>query len=557
MDSTVNTPSGEALNAGPVAVSTAPLDTGEFQPAPAPGLNKVTGLLLLLGCLPLVVAFFANLWQKEYYQFYPLALAGVAFLGWLRWQEVPKPLTAGTGGVSLMLMGSAFLVLLAATYFWSPWVGMVGALIGLAGATWWLGGWPLFRALLPAGILLLTVLPPPLNLDVRFTMKLRSVATQWSSAVLDGMGVTHALNGNVIEIPNQRLMVEEACSGINSILSTTAVCLFYCLWRRRPAVQIVIMLVMTVGFVLLGNVTRIVSGAWLRYQYNINILSGWKHETVGLILFASYLGLILSADQLLTFFSEPSAPAPRPPKADTPPPAVAVPSGIATVASGWAWVAGLAFALLGLGQLGHAAYRSQRAGPLVIEGAKVLQSGTLFSLPDQIGPWRRLREESTAPTKVELRGINSQVWQYQCEGLTATLALDYPFKGYHDVTICYTGNGWDMLQKETRSEPTGGPEPAGYVDVRMQREMLVRGTLLFSTLDEHGRWIDGSYLKRNLSERFRSLFSEQTIGTTYRVQVLVPSFLPLTPTTEDQVRSLFLQARKLLREQLAGQLQKK
>ena len=307
---------------------------------------------------------------------------------------------------------------------------------------------------------------------------------------------------------------------------------------------------------MLGNVTRIVSGAWLRYEYNINILSGWKHETVGLILFASYLGLILSADQLLTFFLEPTEAAPGKPEAP-PPPLPETASGVAWVASRWAWVAGIAFALLGLAQLGHAAYRYQYAVPIVVSTADLLAGHISLDLPDQLGVWRRLRDASTAPTKVELRGVNSQVWQYQFENLAVTIAMDYPFKGYHDVTICYTGNGWDILQKEIRTAPGAALEPVAYVDVRMQREMLVQGTLLFSTLDEQGRWIDGSFLKRNLSERFRSMFSEQTIGTTYRVQVLVPSFLPLTPATEDQVRNLFLQARNLLREQLVSQLPKK
>jgi len=63
---------------------------------------------------------------------------------------------------------------------------------------------------------------------------------------------------------------------------------------------------MTLGFVLLGNVSRITLGAWLKFQYHLDILSGWRHETVGLILFASYLGLILSLDQLLVFLTEPA-----------------------------------------------------------------------------------------------------------------------------------------------------------------------------------------------------------------------------------------------------------
>ena len=210
-------------------------------------LGKLTGGLLALGCISLVVVYFNNLWTKEYYQFFPLALAGAAFLGWSRYKEVPKPMEAGTWWVTFGLLGAAFCVLAGATFLWSGWLGMVGAFILALGATWWLGGWVLTRALLPAGFMSLTVMRPPFDLDGRLTMKLQAIATKWSSVVLDGFGVTHALSGNVIEIPGQRLMVEEACSGINSILSTTAVCMFYCLWQRRKVWHIVPMLVMTVA----------------------------------------------------------------------------------------------------------------------------------------------------------------------------------------------------------------------------------------------------------------------------------------------------------------------
>ena len=543
MDSTVNTSSTQPADAA--APEQLPTD-----PVRLTGLNKVTGGLLLLGSVPIVVAFFLNLWTKEYYQFFPLALAGAGFMGWLRWQEVPKPLESGAGWLAGGLMLASWLLMAAATAVWSPWVGMVATLIGLVGAAYWLGGWPLLRAMIPAGLMLLTVLPPPLNLDVRFTMKLRNLATQWSGSVLDALSVTHSISGNVIEIPNQRLLVEEACSGINSILSTTAVCLFYCLWRRRSPLHILVMLVMTVGFVLLGNVARIVSGAWARFSWDINILAGWKHETIGLVLFASYLGLILSADQLLVFlFSSSRSENPKPVDGAAP----AVPVRMVWTASKAAWVAGIAFGILGVAQLGIGGLRYyHQAAETLISTTALVQRGASFTMPAQIGNWHRLDSERPTSLKVESKDIQSQAWHFQNGDLVATLALDYPFKGYHDVTICYSGSGWNIAQHETR---TGAASPDGepFVDVKMQKEVVAKAALLFSTLDERGQWVDGSYVKRNLMERFRG----ESADTTYRVQMIVQHYAPLSAAKEEQVRSLFLEARKLLREQLLSQMPKR
>jgi exosortase len=299
----VEQPSGTPLpspagdNAAPAA------DAGPFE---LKGLTLPTGVLLALGFVPLLVAFFVNLWAKEHYQFFPLALAGAGFLAWTRLEEVPRPLQAGARFVTAPIIGFSFLFLAAATVLWSPWLGAVSAMIGLAGAVWWVGGWRLLKAMIPAGLLLVLIIPPPFNLDTNLTLELRRLAVRWSSSVLDAIELPHSVTGNVIEIPGQRLLVEEACSGINSVLSTSAVCWFYCLWRRRHPLHLLVCAVMTIGFVLLGNVSRITLGAWLKFHYHLDILSGWRHETVGLILFASYLGLILSLDQLLVFLTEPS-----------------------------------------------------------------------------------------------------------------------------------------------------------------------------------------------------------------------------------------------------------
>lgn len=526
-------------------------------------LNLVTGGLLAFGVITLLVVYFNNLWTKEYYQFYPLALAATGFLVWTGLKEVPRPWAAGAGWFTAACLGLAFLILTAATLLWSGWMGAIGTFVLALGVVWWLGGWPLTRALLPAAFMALTVLRPPMDLDGRLTMKLQALATQWSSVALDGLGVTHALSGNVIEIPKHRLMVEEACSGINSILSTTAVCLFFCLWQRRKVLHILAMLAMTVGFVLLGNVTRIVSGAWLRYKFDVDILVGWKHETIGLVLFACYLGLILSADQLLLFvFGRGLGPAPDrlPGRVGEQKAAAAAAAAAATApepkveirrGSSWpAWAAGVLFALLGLTQvaMGTMELKSWVKGRSI--DTRVIAN---LSLPNELAGWRLLETGSgDGPNKVEMNGVHSQAWHFRRGSETATVALDYPFKGYHDVTICYTGNGWEVYAKRTR-QASESQDGVPCVEVRMQKTMGARAALWFSTLDQKGNWVDGSYVGRTLAERFR----EKTSSTTYRVQLLTTSYLPLTPESEESMATLFREARTLLAQQLMADLRSK
>src|ERR1051326_3534328 len=261
--------------------------------------------LFALGYTPLLIVFFINLWARPHYQFFPLALGGALLLAWARSSDVQRPLESGRRRVWGTLLMLSFFLLAAAAVLWSPWLGSLAAIIGLAGLIWAAGGRQFFKAMLPALVLAVAIIPPPLSLDTRFGEELRLRAVNWSSQMLDLLGVTHSRSGNIIELPNQQLLVEEACSGINSVLVTMACCLFYMLWRRRSLIHIVGCLLATVSFVLLGNVVRITLGAWLKFSHGIEILSGWPHQVVGIILFVSYLLLILSLDKWLEFLSSP------------------------------------------------------------------------------------------------------------------------------------------------------------------------------------------------------------------------------------------------------------
>src|ERR1043166_1186791 len=313
-----------------------PLSGPVGSPSPETGLTLRHALLFALGYAPLLVAFFLNLWARPHYQFFPLALAGAAFLAWTRLKDLrnrppadgPRrsPLVTchsppATGHLPLALLAVSFLVLVTATLYWSPWLGSLAAIIGLLAVIWVVGGKQRLQALAPALVLGLVIIPPPLALDVRFADSLRVLAVNWSSHLLDLLSVTHSQSGNIIELPTQKLLVEEACSGINSVLITLAGCLFYMLWRRASIICTVISLVGTVSFVLLGNVGRITLGAWLKFRHGIEILSGWPHQPVGLLLFAMYMVLIFSLDRWLVFLTSPlpSRKRQRPPGAAQPP----------------------------------------------------------------------------------------------------------------------------------------------------------------------------------------------------------------------------------------------
>jgi hypothetical protein len=172
-------------------------------------------------------------------------------------------------------------------------------------------------------------------------------------------------------------------------------------------------------------------------------------------------------------------------------------------------------------------------------------------MPAQIGNWRRLSTESAYLQKIETLGVFSQIWHYQKGDTIAEVALDYPFCGYHDVTICYTARGWTMQEMLTRGH-TGNPSAIPLAEVQMQDTVGLKGSLWFSTVDEKGNWIETPELKTSFLERWKQ--PVKTEPTTYRVQLLVTSYNPLPAADKDDAARLFDESRKLLWQQLSAQM---
>ena len=523
----------------------------------------VLALIALAGFGPLMAQFFYNLWQFDTYQFFPLALAGGAFLIRRGVQQARRPLKPGSLWLRIPLLLAVLGILASAAVMWSPWLGAAAFLLAVLAASWWFGGWRLLREVLPGWLVLLTVLPPPLKLDTRFAMLLQEWATTGSSQLLGLLGIPHLLTGLIIEIPGQRLLVEEACSGINSVLFMTSACVFYAMWRRRSVLFLSLLYALTIGCVLAGNLVRITSGAWVLFNFQIDLFVGWKHEALGLVLTAFYLGFIVVADTLLgRFFT--SKTRYRTTKAGEKP---------EPILAGWSFSGGIRFvtvllAILGAVQLVRGwdfhfrKEKARRINPAWMDGS------AKFTLPQEIDGWRLVSDIKPVPKRAAFEdGVYSHIWQYQKGSTLATISFDYPFFGYHDVTVCYRNAGWKIGDtKLQRANADNAMVPC--MEVVLERDGGLKADLLYSTVDEAGVWLEepgkrspydaeGKALNEgNIASRLTQRMRQMPYANdayddaiNYRIQILAAARGGLGSEQRQQVESLFRQARILIANQ--------
>jgi hypothetical protein len=207
------------------------------------------------------------------------------------------------------------------------------------------------------------------------------------------------------------------------------------------------------------------------------------------------------------------------------------------------------FAVVGLLQAVHGLTRFYEERKLARIPDPGLVTGATFRLPEDVAGWHTIE---TVPTeqKIETMGVYSKIWHYQRGGIFASVALDYPFTGYHDVTLCYTLAGWENRGKRIQPADDAGKTPSE-VQVDLKKDFMKYATLWFSTVDEHGHWQDRGEITQTLSSRFGNTVDA---ATTYRVQVLVTSMSPLPEVQRAEIQQFFEHVRAEIVRQLLAQL---
>jgi exosortase len=519
--------------------------------APSPDRGRIAQIaviaaLLLAGHLPLLVKFFQDLWSRPQYQFFPVALIAAGYIAWERLRET-KADRAGRGSewIGLGLLAFSWIVL-STGLLYLRWMAPVAAWLTLAAAVWWAGGARLFRVLLPAGVLLLVIIPPPAQYDLPIGNHLRLLAVHASSRLLDFLSVPHLVTGTVIEIPGHRLLVEEACSGINSLMSVIAFSLLFGFWQRRPGWRVALLALVGGGFVLCANVVRITIGAVLIQNWRIDILSGSAHEMLGALLFAASVGLVMSFDQFLQLIDrrQTSSPATTQPDAIIAPPNT---YGRPRRLLPW-WIGAVAFAVLGVAmqaRVGHAWARSR------------LADEAAFTLPEHLAGWERVKGDGGLIGRPETDGRKSHFWLFRSGTLSAAVAMDYPFNGFHDATICYATAGWTVMNR-TAFAGAGSPSASLFYEAQLSKPPMVRAQLLFGLFDEQGRPPEAAPPIPPGSGRIAmNLFLSRGKALAlpmYQVQTLTLGYAPLSADEEARLRALFKAARAELSPQLISQV---
>ncbi|MFN8388671.1 MAG: exosortase/archaeosortase family protein [Bdellovibrionota bacterium] len=258
-------------------------------------------------CVPLAVLFYLYFptlreiaeicWNNEDYSHGILLPFISAYFIWNDWPLIRRRIEAAAldvprlsiSGLLLLIVGLLIFVLgEIGNLMFIRWLSLFPALIGTLFLILGTGAAKPFVAPLLINFM---AKPLPDSLIPKFFFPLQVLAARVSARTLEFFGVPVYLKGNIIEIPGMQLMVEEACSGLRSLMALLTVALIVIYSVELPIYAKLLLLFGSVFIAIFLNVVRVASTGLLAHFYDPRAATGFFHTFSGMVVFV--LGLVI------------------------------------------------------------------------------------------------------------------------------------------------------------------------------------------------------------------------------------------------------------------------
>ncbi len=258
-----------------------------------PVQTALLGILLLAAFWPILVSMYGSWFDEHAYMEHGVLVApAAAYMVWTKREELKKiPRKPSGWGVFLLAWGATQALLGTAAHW--VWISRSAFLVSLAGGIALLFGLRVLKELAyPLGVLILMIAPPSFVFE-RVTLSLQLLASRIGEMSLELMGYSVLREGNILELVGVKLSVEEACSGIRSLLAILFMCTLYNYFFVESRSMRTWIFAMAIPIAILGNAARIVATG-IASQYNRALVGGAAHETFGYVSVAiAALGCML------------------------------------------------------------------------------------------------------------------------------------------------------------------------------------------------------------------------------------------------------------------------
>lgn len=270
-------------------------------------LPVLAGLLVLY--VPTFYGAATSFWQSDENAHGPIILAIIVWLIWKRRTALfdVSSSPAPASGIALLVLGLLIYVLGRSQEIS---IFEIGALTPiLAGVLLAMRGWPALRAFWFPIFFVVFMLPLPGFFVDALTGPLKQHVSELAEQILYAAGYPIARNGVTLTIGQYQLLVADACSGLNTMFSLSALgLLFMYLTARTSLLHNAIMLASILPIAFGANVVRVLVLILITYHFGDEAGQGFLHGAAGIVLLMVALAMLLLLDVVLARIIKPPKP---------------------------------------------------------------------------------------------------------------------------------------------------------------------------------------------------------------------------------------------------------
>lgn len=143
-------------------------------------------------------------------------------------------------------------------------------------------------------------LPPPDQVVAVLTQPVKIAISTAAVKFLYALGYPIGSSGVMIQIAQFELLVAAACSGLNSLLTLSALCMFYVyLKNKNDKAVFITMALLVLPIAVLANFIRVLILILITYYFGEAAAQGFLHDFAGLLTFAAALATLMAIEALV------------------------------------------------------------------------------------------------------------------------------------------------------------------------------------------------------------------------------------------------------------------
>lgn len=265
-------------------------------------LPVIVGLTVLY--LPSLADLFNGIWSTDEQAHGPIVLGVACWLAYRKWPDMwrlseGQP-AAAAAGWSILVFGLLFyiigrsqeiLILEIGSAIWL----LAAILLLMRGSAALKAQWfPLF--------FMLFMIPLPGQVVDTVTMPMKMAVSYVAEHILFWLDYPIGRNGVILQIGQYKLLVADACAGLQTLFTLEALGLLYLnIVRHDSFFRNVALAILIVPISFTANVIRVIVLTLITYHFGDEAGQGFLHGFAGMVLFLSALLLIMFVDSLLRF----------------------------------------------------------------------------------------------------------------------------------------------------------------------------------------------------------------------------------------------------------------